>query len=160
MSCCLSTASDPCEVIQHIYCNKSLYGNVVRSIQKSRNARELGGLYCLCFCNPCDGSRISIKGDRVLEIFENPCCIRWCSNNERVAGFTIINAEFFASVLSAFDTALSAKADSRLYCKSFLIPQCLFPNVPSDKLKVTINGKMLTQIMFKALSSNCCRTMK
>ena len=157
---CLSTTSDPCEVIQHVFCNKNLYGNVVKSIGKSRTAREKGGLYCLYFCNPADGSNITIHGKRILQIFEQPCRICWCSPVEQCAGLAIMNAEFFADVLLSFDEALKAKSESKLYCKSFKIPKCLFPNVAEKDLCVTLNGIQIIKMMCRAMTNGCCPTNK
>lgn len=157
---CLSTTSDPCEVIQHIFCNKNLYGNVVKSIGKSRAAREKGGLYCLYFCNPADGSNITLRGERILQIFEHPCKICWCSPVEQCAGLAIMNTTFLANVLLSFDEALKAKSESKLYCKSFKIPGCLFPNVAAKDRCVTLNGKQIIKMACRAMTSGCCATNK
>ena len=160
MSSCLSNTSDPCEVIKHIFCNKNMYGKVVASLRNSRNARELGGMYCLYFCNPCDNSSITIKGNRILDIYENPCKICWCSNTEKVAGLTILNFEFFADVLLSFNDALQAKSDVKLFCKTFKIPRCLFPNISAKDSCFTITGKNIIKIMCLSLNGNCCETTK
>jgi hypothetical protein len=157
---CLSTTSDPCEVIQHIFCNKNLYGNVVKSIGRSRVARQTGGIYCLYFCNPCDGSDITLRGERILHIFENPCRICWCSPTEKCAGLSIINASFFADVLSSANEALQARSESKLYCKCFKIPHCLFPNVAEKDRCITLTGQQIIKIMCRAMTSGCCITNK
>ena len=159
MSCCLSNTSNPCQVIQHIFCNKNLYGNVVNSIKQSRAAREKGGVYCLYFCNPCNGTTITMRGERILYIFEHPCKVCFCSDVEKVAGLTIINSEFFADVLLSFDKALQARSEVKLYCKTFKIPQCLFPNIAEKDRCFTMTGKQLIDLMCKALSG-CCKTIK
>ena len=157
---CLSTTSDPCEVIQHVFCNKNLYVNVVKSIGKSRAARNKGGMYCLYFYSPSNGSNITIRGERILEIFENPCKICWCSSIERCAGLAIINSVFFANVLLSFNEALKAKSESKLYCKSFKIPHCLFPNVATKDLCITLNGTQIIEMAYRAMSSGCCSMNK
>lgn len=156
----LSTTSDPCEVIQHIFCNKNLYGNVVKSIGNSRAAREKGGLYCLYFCNPNNGSNITLSGERILEIFEHPCKICWCSEIEQCAGLAIINSVFFANVLLSFHEALRAKNESKLYCKSFKIPRCLFPNIEAKDQCITLNSTQIIKMACRAMTSGCCVTNK
>jgi len=157
---CLSTTSDPYSVIFHIFCNKNLYGNIVKSIGKARAAREIGGLYCLYFCNPSDGSSITLKGERILEIFCNTYQVCWCNQVERCAGLAIINSEFFADVLLSFNQALQTRSESRLYCKTFKIPGCLFPNVPAKDRCLTMTGHQLIELMNRALTAGCCKTNK
>jgi hypothetical protein len=153
---CLSTASNPCDVIFHIFCNKSLYGNVITSIQKSRNAREIGGLYCLFFQCPCDKKSVTINGKRILEIYEKSCNICWCNDTERIAGLTIIYSDFFADVLASFVKANNAKNETKEFCKNFNIPEFLFPNVPPNERSFTISGKKIIELAFRAMSGNCC----
>jgi hypothetical protein len=153
---CLSTASNPCDVIFHILCNKNLYGNVVRSIQKSRNAREIGGLYCLFFQCPCNKKSVTLRGERILEIYERSCNICWCNDTERIAGLTILNADFFADVLGAFTKANTAKNEVKEFCKNFNIPGCLFPNVPVNERSFTISGKKIIELACRAMSNSCC----
>ena len=160
MSCCLSTTSDPCQVIQHVFCNKNLYGNVVNSLAQSRAAREKGGVYCLYFCNPCDNSSVTLKGSRILNIYEHTCRVCFCSNTEKVAGLTIVNSEFFADVLSSFNEALRARSEVKLYCKTFKIPCCLFPNIAAKDRCYTMTGEQLIEMMCRALTSGCCATNK
>jgi|688.fasta_scaffold308250_2 hypothetical protein len=150
MTYCLS---EPCEVIQQIFYNKTLYENVINSIQLSRNARSLGGMYCLYFCNPCDNSSITLRGERILYIYDNPCNVVWCNNTERVAGLTILNSEFFAEVLLSYTEALRAKNEVREYCKSFKIPRCLFPNISQNR--ITISGDNIIKLMNRSLNSYC-----
>lgn len=153
---CLSTVSDPCDVIKHIFCNKSLYGTVIASIANSRSAREKGGTYCLFFKNPCDKSTTILKGQRILEIYEDFCKVCWCSSAEMCAGLAIANSEFFADVLLSYDQALQARNDSKKYCKSFKIPTCLFPNVLPEDRCVTISGETIIYLMCQALNQRCC----
>jgi hypothetical protein len=153
---CLSTASSPCDVIFHILCHQNLYGNVVKSIQKSRDAREIGGLYCLYFQCPCNQKMVSLKGYRILEIYERSCNIFWGNDTERIAGLTILNAEFFADVLGAFTKANTSKNEVKDFCKNFNIPSCLFPNVPVNDRNFTISGKKIIELAYRAMSRSCC----
>lgn len=154
----LSLSSNPCDIISEIFCNKNLYGNVIKSIQKARNAREDLRLYVFYFTNPATGQRIAIKGNRVIQIFENPCGICFCNNVEKAAGLAIINANFFAEVLTSIDKALDKKSEVKLYCKTVYIPKILFPNVPDNRRKITLNGKTILKILFKSLGTSCCAT--
>lgn len=159
MTCsCLSDTSNPYSVIQHVFCNKNLYSSVITSIQKSRDAREILGTYCLYFCNPCNSSSITLKGDRILDIYENPCKICWRCSTERVAGLTIQNADFFADVLSSLNFALMAKSESKLYCKTFNIPRCLFPNI--SNCSITLTGEEIIKLSCRGMTPGYCRTMK
>ena len=151
---CLSSLSNPCDIIYHVFCNQHVYGDVVKSIAKARAAREIGGVYCLYFKNPVDGSTIILKGHRVLEIYENPCKICWCSPTEKCAGLSIIHSDFFATVLLSYHEALQARSESRKYCKSFRIPKDLFPNVSTNNC-VTLKGEEIIYLMCKALSKKC-----
>jgi hypothetical protein len=158
MSCCgLSETCDPCEVIRHIFCNKTLYENVINSIQLSRNAKALGGIYCLFFRNPCDCSSVTLRGERILYIYEHSCNVVWCNNTERVAGLTILNSEFFGEVLLSYTEALQAKNEVKEYCKSFKIPRCLFPNISEQNRVITISGDNIIKIMNRSLNSSCCK---
>lgn len=161
MTCaCLSDTSNPYLVIQHVFCNNTLYNNVVKSIQKSRNAREILGTYCFYFCNPCDNSSITLSGERILDIYENFCQIRWRCQTERVAGLTIRNANFFAEILASLNVALQAKSDSKLYCKTFEIPRSLFPNVSCKDSRITLTGDEIIKLSCRGMTPGYCRTMK
>ena len=156
MSNCLSDTFNPCAIILHIFCNKTFYDSVINSIQLSRNAKENGGIYCLYFQTPCDGSSITLRGERILYIYENPCKVIWCSNTERIAGLTILNSNFFGDVLLSYTQALQAKNEVKEYCKSFTIPRCLFPNISEQDRVITISGDKIISLMNQSLNSSCC----
>jgi hypothetical protein len=156
MSCCLSETSDPLEVIQHVFCNKSLYGSVMQCIKLARNSREIGGVYCFNFRNPCNKSLITLSGRRILNIHEKECQISWCNNTEMIAGLTILYIDFFGQVLSSYKEALQAKNEVKEYCKSFTIPLCLFPNIPVSNKNITLSGHKIIEIMNLSLCNYCC----
>ena len=153
---CLSTASTPCDVIFHIFCNQNLYGDVITSIHKSRKAREIGGIYCLFFQCPCDKKSITLKGSRILDIYEKSCNICWCNDTERIAGLTIIHADFFGDVLASFNKAKNAKNNMQEFCKNFNIPEILFPNIPPKERSFTISGKKIIELAHKAMACGYC----
>lgn len=152
---CLSETSNPCEVIQHIFCNKGLYTNIIRSVKNSRHARENCGKYYLSFRSPVNGESFTLNSDRILEIFDKSGCVYWCNPVERCAGLAIVYSGFFAKVLLSYDQALKAKSECKVFCKSFKIPKCLFPNVPNDELCITLKGEQIIEMMCKAIG-NCC----
>ena len=96
-------------------------------------------------------AKITLRGDRILQIYENPGCICWCSETEKCAGLAISNSNFFADVLLSYYKALNARNERKSYCKCFEIPKCVFPNV--SKQKITLTGE-------KILSLNLCSTCK
>jgi hypothetical protein len=153
---CLSETSDPLEVIQHVFCNKSLYGSVMKSIKLARNARAIGGIYCFNFRNPCDKSSITLSGQRILNIHEKECKITWCNHTEQTIGLTILNIDFFGQVLSSYKEALQAKNDVKEYCKSFTIPVCLFPNISANNRHITLSGRKIIEITNMSLCNSCC----
>ena len=151
---CLSELSDPCKIINHIFCNADIYWKAAKSIKNARNAKNNHKLYCFTFVSPVNNAKITLKGERILEIIDNKCCIHWCSETEKCAGLTILNSTFLTDVLLSYYKAVHARNERKLFCKCFEIPKCLFPNV--SKTKITLTGEQI--ISLHECSACCCKS--
>ncbi len=148
---CISGAQTVCEVIYHVYRNKSLYSSAVKSIRRSRDYHNEGKQYCYSFRNPSTGVITLLTGQRILEILGHPNVLQYCNDAERCVGLVLLNARFFAGILEAFNQALQAKDKDLLFCKGVTIPSSLFPNVPSNLLRSSVAGKDFIKIMYLAI---------
>lgn len=151
----LSNTTNPSEVIQHVLCNQILYYNVLKSVEKARYARSIGGTYCLFFRNPCTKEFTTVKEDRLIQIYDNNCCLSWCNCVERTVGLILLNSNFFLDVLHSYQRALQMRADSKEYCKSFKIPLYLFPYIEESQRCITLCGKTLI-----SMADSCCYAKK
>jgi len=150
MQCCLSTTTSPLLAIKHIFNYRELYNRTISSIKFSRTARENGNQYSFCFVSPCDNKRVILKEHRILQIVDKPNTVSWLSSTEMTAGYTLLNAKFFSGVLLSFHEALKARQERRIYYKCFELPNCLFPNIPTNELKLKLSGSEIINLFYSA----------
>jgi hypothetical protein len=130
-----------CNVIAHVIKYRREYEKAIKSIQKAREAREIGGLYCLNFCDPCTGKNITMKGDRILFIVNNPYCRRFCSPTEEALAKVLIYRNFFREVYYSITLAYRARTSVKEFCKTFVVPESLF--TITGTRSATLTGKQL-----------------
>jgi hypothetical protein len=149
----VSDANTPCGVIYHVYVNKSIYGEMIRSVNRARNYHSEGKYYCITFTNPLTRTSIVLSGERILQIVDHPNSITWCSDEERIAGLVLINRNFFTCLLGAFYKAETARNQIKLYCKSVSVPLTLFPFLSIEDSNFTAKGKDILAIMYSSLGN-------
>lgn len=155
----VSSAQTPCEVIYHVFLYKSLYGQMVRAINRARNYVAEGKLFCISFRNPLSGVVTQLTGRRIINIYDDYPNITWCTDEERIAGLVIVNASFFAGVLKSFYQAQTHRNNLALYCKSFVVPRALFPAIPPEYYQFTTRGNQIIALMYAALGNSGVPTL-
>lgn len=149
----VSNAQTPCEVIYHVFLYKSLYGQMVRALNRARNHVAEGKLFCISFRNPLSGVVTQFTGSRIIRICDDYPNVTWCSAEERIAGLVFIYASFFAGVLKSFYQANTHHGKLTLYCKSFTVPTALFPSLPSEYRQFTIRGNQIIALMYASIGN-------
>lgn len=144
-SVCLLKTDSACKVLQNVFRYAENYQKLLNGVDFARKARSNGNNFtCATFIHPCTKKRTTLSGKRILEIVNNPSCVHYCSCNEKVAGLVLLNSNFFRTVWGSYFQALNAKNASTSYCKRFVIPKSLFPNV--KKCTILLTGKQIISI--------------
>ena len=149
----VSNATTIYGVIYHVFQYKSLYGDMIRAIDKARTSRSQGKCFCITFRNPLTGAQTILSATRIIQIYDNFNSVVWTSAEEQIAGLVLRYESFFRLVLGSYYRAEGARNKLNTYCQTFNVPALLFPSVPADSRQATLKGNQIILLMYASLGN-------